>query len=64
MLSSASYMCHTCGNGVEVDVWGRGGGQKACVKGAVKLQHGTVVEGSSHPCTKGYTPSKGILFLL
>jgi hypothetical protein len=35
------------------------GGPKACGKGAVGSQHGTGVEGSSHPCTKGCHPKSG-----
>jgi hypothetical protein len=36
-------------------MFGVGWGQKVFVgKGAVDSQHGTGVEGSLHPCTKGY----------
>ncbi len=53
---------------VEGNVLGRDEGQKrASGKGAVDSQHGTGVEGSSHPCSKGYQPNltRGFfLFLL
>jgi hypothetical protein len=39
-------MCHKCGNGVEGNVWGRGGAKRACGRGAeaVGSQHGTSVD--------------------
>ncbi len=41
---------------VEWDVLGRGGSQKVLRETTTDSQHGTGVEGSSHPCTKGYHP--------
>jgi hypothetical protein len=38
--------------------------KRACRRGAVDSQHGSRVEGSSHPCTKGTTSSKGLCFCL
>jgi hypothetical protein len=44
--------CHMCGNGVEGDVWGKVRAKRVGGKRAVDSQHGTAVEGGSHPCTK------------
>ncbi len=40
------------------------GTKRACRNGAVDTQHGPDVEGSSHPCTKGYYPKYGIFLTL
>ncbi len=57
MLSSASLTCHMWGNGVEGNVSEGVEAKRDCGEGAADSQHGTDVEGSSHPCTKGYHPN-------
>ncbi len=37
---------------------------RACRNEAVDAQHGTGVDGSSHPCTKGYYPKYRFLILI
>jgi hypothetical protein len=63
-MSSFAYQGTTCVvMGAE---GGLGAGEEArkglIGKKALNSQHGTGVKGSSHPCTVGYNPKKGLLF--